>query len=651
MINKRLILIVFITLNLFQDANSQHTQNELISAYIFNFANYIQWPPEANKEKFRIQVISYNQELIKELKKMASSKRLKGRQIEIETNFPKVSELDNIQMVFIDKEQQNLYRDLYKIIKGKPILAVSEQLENKVIAMINLYRTANNELDFELNKPNILAQNLQIGEEVLLLGGNEMDVIKIYLDAMDKLNSMENELSAYQHRLQILNNQISKSRNNIDYQNSLIKEQSKTIREQQEEYDKLKDEAATLMTQIETQQNLIDEGKKELAQVQSNLQNNQKVLSDQKEEIKAGEAILVKQQEEIKKKTDELATSVVTLDKRNQLIEQQQRAIVLFVFLSVIIVILAIILAMFLIRNRKQNRLLSLQKIVLNKKNKELYDTISQLEATQDQLVNSEKMASLGVLTAGIAHEINNPVNFVFNGVNNLREEFNYIKPVISEISKPVSNGSEALEHYQNLEKLRNECDFDESYDLIPQIIEDVIIGAERISEIVEGLKYFSRMDKLTFADIDIHKVLEGALVLLKNQYKNRIELIQNYQENLPFIAGNPGRINQVFLNIINNSIDAIEGEGEITLTTREVENGVEISIKDNGPGMGKEVLEHIFEPFYTTKQVGKGTGLGLSISYGIINDHNGKISVNSEPGKGSEFIVILPKQQKEANT
>ena len=177
-------------------------------------------------------------------------------------------------------------------------------------------------------------------------------------------------------------------------------------------------------------------------------------------------------------------------------------------------------------------------------------------------------------------------------------------------------------------------------------LIDNFTEGARRINTIVTDLRTFSRMDTDTIAEVDLHASLEMSLNLLRNQYKNRIEIHKEYGE-IPKIRGYSGKLNQVFMNLLSNAFHAIQGNGDVWIRTRRSDHAVEVEIQDNGAGIPKENLSRIFEPFFTTKPVGQGTGLGLSISYGIIEQHRGRIIVTSEPMKGSSFVVRLPVDQE----
>ncbi len=283
----------------------------------------------------------------------------------------------------------------------------------------------------------------------------------------------------------------------------------------------------------------------------------------------------------------------------------------------------------------------------LNHNNEKLAATLETLQQTQQQLIQAEKMASLGVLSAGIAHEINNPINFVYAGINSLLRDFEDIKPVIDEIAKINPETDNLKEKLIKLEQLKVENYFDEAFQAIPQIISDIKLGADRTAEIVKSLRNFSRMDGKKMLPYKIHEGLDTSLMLLKNKYKNNIEIIKNYDSDMPDVYCHPGKINQVFLNILSNAVDAIEDTGKIWISTSHEKDYIKISIKDNGCGMSNESKEKIFDPFYTTKDVGKGTGLGMSITYGIIQEHGGHIQIISEQGTGTEIILTLPIKSK----
>jgi len=289
------------------------------------------------------------------------------------------------------------------------------------------------------------------------------------------------------------------------------------------------------------------------------------------------------------------------------------------------------------------------KEIVSNKKDtekqkRELELTVANLKLAQSQLIQSEKMASVGVLTAGIAHELNNPINFVSGNVYPLQQDLDEVFLVLGKYEKAVE-ANQLSEFFTEVDALKKDTDFSYLIQEIYSLLKGIEEGAHRSSEIIKGLRSFSRLDDEACQFYDIHEGIDSSLVLLHNKIKDKIIVRKDYGD-FDGLECFPSKLNQVIMNILTNSIQAMEGSGELFIQTVSSAIGIKIIIKDNGKGMEPEVKEHIFEPFFTTKNVGQGTGLGLSISYGIIEKHNGNIDVISEPGKGTEFIISLPRTQ-----
>jgi two-component system NtrC family sensor kinase len=268
----------------------------------------------------------------------------------------------------------------------------------------------------------------------------------------------------------------------------------------------------------------------------------------------------------------------------------------------------------------------------LEKKIQEMELTNKELQETQAQLVHSSKMVSLGQLVAGIAHELNNPIGFIYSNMTHLKE---YSEKLIH--LTEVAEKNPAL-----LSTEKKKAEYDYIVQDLPRLIKSCEDGARRTRDIVIGLRNFSRLDEAQVKEMDITDSIKNTLDLLSGELKNRIE-VKTELANLPEIKCYVSQINQVLMNLLTNAAQAIEGQGKIWIKTSKSGNMANISIKDSGQGISQKNLEKIFDPFFTTKPVGKGTGLGLSISFGIIKKHGGDIKVHSKVGEGTEFIVSIP--------
>ena len=287
---------------------------------------------------------------------------------------------------------------------------------------------------------------------------------------------------------------------------------------------------------------------------------------------------------------------------------------------------------------------------LLEQSNLALQETIDQLKEAQGQLINSEKMASLGVLTAGIAHEINNPISFISSSSIGLSKNIRFLLDIQQKYDEILSRYQD--QQLAELNEYKASHDFDERLSELTQLTDNIIEGSRRISGIVRSLRQFSRLDEADMKEIDIRENIESTLILLHHKISKDIIISKNYGE-LPPVPCYPAKISQVLMNILSNAIDAVlpkAGMGEqceIAISTGDRELGgnryAVVTISDTGTGIAPEAMKKIFDPFFTTKPVGRGMGLGLSISNNIIREHGGKIEVQSTPGSGTTFTILLP--------
>ncbi len=641
---------------------------------IYKFSQHVQWENEDKIDTFRIGVFGLDEALMTDIL-LLESVTLKNKPISI-IQFTRLNEITRTHVLYITNDKNSIIERISEKIAGNNTLLISDRCQDQYRIMINFLPLVENKIQFEINKANIIYEKLTVLPELLLLGGTEIDVADLYRESQRSLQNVMQQVAFLSDSLRMQNEEIQKRNKEIENQQKLIEEQENNLLIQHEEINTREKKLAILQGEVDLQQ--------------ENLNSKIELINNQIEEIK-------RQEKEIENRNEILNQLQNDIDIQRQKIEEQKSEISVYasvverqktaLYVFIIFCFLILCLAFFIYRGYKikkeankileeKNDAISKQKQEIQEKNIELQKrqeeivtqseelrqaneeilstnealerqkhelqfTLENLKMTQDQLIQSEKMASVGLLTAGIAHELNNPINFISGNVKPLKRDVDEIFSILNKY-ETIIHEKKLEKSFTDIESLKEELDYSFLTKEIRDLLKGIGEGAHRSGEIVKGLRSFSRIDEEKFKVADIHDGIDSTLILLYNKTKNRIIIHKEYGD-LPEIECLPSKLNQVFMNVLTNSIQAIKDKGEIFIETVSSGIGVKIAVRDTGIGMPPEVKEHIFEPFYTTKEVGKGVGLGLSISYGIIEQHNGKIDVISEPGKGTQFIISLP--------
>ena len=287
----------------------------------------------------------------------------------------------------------------------------------------------------------------------------------------------------------------------------------------------------------------------------------------------------------------------------------------------------------------------------LIKTNRDLKEVNSKLSDAQSKLIQSEKLASIGQLAAGVAHEINNPIGFIFSNFGTLEQYLEDLFQMLDAYEQAEASVSDSAA-LARIRSLKADLDIDYLKEDIPNLMRESRDGIQRVRKIVQDLKDFSRVDaRQEWESVDLHAGIDSTLNIVNNEIKYKADVVKHYGA-LPEVQCLPSELNQVFMNLLVNAAHAITAErGTITISTGVEGPNVWVEVADTGAGIAQENLKRIFDPFFTTKPVGKGTGLGLSLSYGIVQKHSGRMEVHSELGVGTRFRVTLPIQHEEAAT
>jgi signal transduction histidine kinase len=581
---------------------------------------------------FTIGILSNNQILIDKFNELAKIAKINKKRI-LTIFFPNLNSIQPTHILYVDHSYNQSFPFIINKISKQNTLLVSEEHNQPGEIMINLlFDPKTSVYTFEYNRASILFAGLELTDEVILLKGTEIEIRELYLQAKRLWDDQQASVAELKKQSDLQYKNIA-AKNDSIYRMKIIIDSNRAEISKQIYFLAQKDTLSNnLNNKIGIQQ----------AELNRNLRITEKLILGQnagKELIRKQLALSDSLSSLNNKKQIELVERNRALGEKESLIHRQLAWLIILVSIILIVTTSIIFISRAYIINRRDKQKIAEQKEALE-------TMLEQLKSAQQQLIQSEKMASLGVFISGIAHEINNPVNFISTGIEGIEktiEKVNLLSAAINSLTTE-SKGEEI----QKLIDLKQELKFQRSLDAVPELLANIRIGITRTIGISNGLRLYARLDTEGKSLCDINQIIDTALLLIKPQINSELDIQKHYGE-LQQVAIFPGKLSQVFVNILSNAIDSIQSADNqpekhtISITTGQKGGTIFLKFSDTGKGIPEEVLPKIFDPFYTTKKVGKGTGLGMSISLSIIEEHNGKIYARNNISRGATFTIEIP--------
>jgi len=612
---------------IWQSGHAQQLSSEQIkAAYLYNFIKHVQWPDEENKSAFTIAI--YQTPSFYNVISQALAQRLvKNKPIKV-LSLTDIKEASQADVVFTSKSETQEIAQLALALRKTGTLFVTDNSIDKHNVMINLlFNSSTSAISFEINKSNILYENLTLSKELLLLGGSEIDVATLYREtelAMQKMRQRE-----YQ-----LNQELTAQQQLINTTSQTLKELNLALQKKEELAEKHQKALDTLKTNITAQKHSVSNKERQLAGLLEQLSSANQELIKQKLQVKKEQVehlamadrinnnknILERQRLELNKQELKLQQKSVESAQDKVLIDQQQFYLVLMTILTFIVLVFLSLLVWLFIKNRRTTQKLS--------------QTLTNLQEMQEQLIQSEKLASLGKLTAGVAHEINTPLGIVVTSTSLALEKTEEMK---GKFENGAITRSAMARYFTAMEEAAQ-------------------LNTSSLERVIELLSNF----KQVAADQVVGEVREINLGEYVNEIMQSLSAeLHKYRVNYSYLGEQeisiktiPGALAQIITNLVTNSLKhgfENKNTGNICIDIERQDNQVIFTYRDDGIGMHHEVLQNIFEPFFTTKRNSGGTGLGMNIVYNIITQKlQGQINIVSEPDNGASFIIHLPEEVSE---
>jgi len=586
---------------------SQSDKAKVLAAYINNFANYTTWPQESKIDSFRIVIVTDNNDVIKEFQLFSKKRKIKKKPISLHSQ-PSYTNANNAHIIFLTSEKSNFVSNVYDDIEGKPILLVSEDYEDKPNTMINLYKTEKGQVMFEVNKANIINQNLSIDPEIILAGGTEIDVAGLYRKSQLNLRDLQKEMSKMVDSLNMVENNIALSIKQIKIKQKEIAEQKEIIANSlnriNEDKNKIADQKRILQSQkdsIRIKNNILRNQLNEIERQAKEMEEQEKVLKTKQNQIETLNSQIENLNSEMENKNSDLQDQM-------KIITRQKNTMFLLVIISLLIVSLGISIYISYRRNAQKRKILAQQK-------EEIENTLKEVKLLNTKLKDADQYKS--VFLASMSHELRTPLNSIigYTGIllmgmtGDLTEEQN------KQLTKVKNNARHLLS-------------------LINDILDISKIEADRV--------------ELAIEEFPLKKMVEEVIeTLFPKASEKNLDLSSYIDENIT-ITTDYRRLKQVVLNLVTNAVN-YSNSGKIQVFSELMAyNKYKIIVKDTGIGISDDEIPRLFQPFHQidsslTKSNSSGTGLGLYLCRKIMGLLGGEIAVKSQLGVGSEFIIIIP--------
>ena len=599
----------------------QHNSEQIKSAYLFNFLKHVNWPQEHLKTSFTIAI--YQDKAFYQLTSQAlNNRQVKGKPISV-VLVNNTTEASKADLVFTLLKEKLDITQLASALRGTNTLLVTDNSIDKHNIMINLiYNSASSAISFEVNKSNIIYEKLTVTKVLLLLGGTEIDIATLYRETELAMQKMRLRESALNQELLSQQSKVSQSTERLEKLNIDLVTRTNIAEQRQQELELLKKDIENQKSAINAKEQQLVQLVEQLSVAKGDLNEQQLAVSKKEDEnrvmadrINANKNILEQQTQEIAQHAQQLDLKNEQLAEGKELIDQQQFYLMLLAVLF-IAVITFLLLVIWLFSNNK-------------KTTKKLKVTLENLQNMQEQLIQSEKLASLGKLTAGVAHEINTPLGIAVTSTSSALENTKDIKV---DFENNTLTKSAMVKYFRAME----------------QAAQLNTSSLERVIELLNNFKQVAA-DQVVgeIREIDLVDYINEIISTLSAEMKRfRVEYHYSGVKDV-HISTIPGALAQIITNLVTNSLRhgfENSSSGNITIEIYAEQSNVSLIYKDDGHGMSQEVLQNIFEPFFTTKRHTGGTGLGMNIVYNIICQKlQGNITIDSKPDHGASFHITLP--------